>query len=209
MNVSSPAPTPAATAATATATTAPPAAAATPRERLLDAAALLFYREGVHVGVEALCRAAGVSKRSMYQLFTSKDEVLAASLERAAPTYWEALIPREDDRPPRARILHIFEQLESLSRSPAYRGCPLVATAVELKDPEHPASMAARRFKDMLTDYFHQEARRAGAPDPEQLALQLTVVFDGSSVRAVVQAQPLHGLAVTTATALLDAAGLR
>ncbi|MHA5054558.1 TetR/AcrR family transcriptional regulator [Streptomyces sp. SD15] len=202
MNVSSPAP-------TAAATTAPPAAAAAPRERLLEAAALLFYREGVHVGVEALCRAAGVSKRSMYQLFTSKDEVLAASLERAALTYWEALNPREDDRPPRARILYIFEQLESLSRSPSYRGCPLVATAVELKDPEHPASMVARRFKDMLTNYFHQEARRADVPDPEQLARQLTVVFDGSSVRAVVQAQPLHGLAVTTATTLLDAAGLR
>lgn len=43
------------------------------------------------MGVEAPCRAAGVSKRSMYQLFTSKDEVLAASLERAAPTYWETV----------------------------------------------------------------------------------------------------------------------
>ncbi|MGW1887408.1 TetR/AcrR family transcriptional regulator [Streptomyces sp. NPDC001970] len=203
MNVSPPAP------AAAAATTAQPAAAAAPRERLLEAAALLFYREGVHVGVEALCRAAGVSKRSMYQMFTSKDEVLAASLERAALTYWETLVPGEDDAPPRARILHIFERLESLSGSPAYQGCPLVATAVELKNPEHPASMVARRFKDMLTEYFHQEARRAGARDPEQLARQLTVVFDGSSVRAVVQAQPLHGLAVTTATTLLDAAGLR
>ncbi|MCX5554568.1 TetR/AcrR family transcriptional regulator [Streptomyces sp. NBC_00038] len=190
-------------------TAAPPAAAVAPRERLLDAAALLFYQEGVHAGVEALCRAAGVSKRSMYQLFTSKDEVLAASLERAALTYWEALSPRNDDRAPRARILHVFEQLEALSGSPTYRGCPLVATAVELKDPEHPASAVARRFKDGLTNYFHEEALRAGAPDPNQLASQLTVVFDGSSVSAVVQAQPLRGLAVTTATTLLDAAGLR
>ncbi|MEV4453645.1 MULTISPECIES: hypothetical protein [Streptomyces] len=76
----------------------------------------------------------------------------ASSLERAALAYWEALIPREDDRPPHARILHIFEQLESLSRSPAYRGRPLVATAVELKDPEHPAGVVTRRFKDMLTN---------------------------------------------------------
>ncbi|WP_371596815.1 TetR/AcrR family transcriptional regulator [Streptomyces sp. NBC_00564] len=202
MNVSSPA-------LTAVPTAAPTAAAVAPRERLLDAAALLFYQEGVHAGVEALCRAAGVSKRSMYQLFTSKDDVLAASLERAALTYWEALSPRNDGRAPRARILHVFEQLEALSGSPTYRGCPLVATAVELKDPEHPASAVARRFKDGLTNYFHEEALRAGVPDPKQLASQLTVVFDGSSVRAVVQAQPLQGLAVTTAATLLDAAGLR
>lgn len=35
------------------------------KDRLLDAAAELFYRDGVSIGVEALCRAAGVSKRSM------------------------------------------------------------------------------------------------------------------------------------------------
>ncbi|WP_406472089.1 TetR/AcrR family transcriptional regulator [Streptomyces sp. NBC_01615] len=184
------------------------AASPSPRDRLLAAAAPLFYREGVHVGVEALCRAAGVSKRSMYQLFSSKEEVLAASLERAAQTYWGALVPGPDDRPARARILHVFERLESLSRSPDYRGCPLVATALELKDPRHPASVVARRFKDRLTDHFREEAGRADAPDPEQLARQLTVAFDGSSVQAVVQGHPLDGLALATATALLDTAGM-
>ncbi|MEU4745364.1 helix-turn-helix domain-containing protein, partial [Actinosynnema sp. NPDC023658] len=48
----------------------------TPRDRLLDAAGELFYREGVGVGVDALCKAAGVSKRSMYLLFDSKDELI-------------------------------------------------------------------------------------------------------------------------------------
>ncbi|WP_370076656.1 TetR/AcrR family transcriptional regulator [Streptacidiphilus sp. MAP12-16] len=200
-----------ATAGTATAnasTTTPVSPTAPPRERLLDAAAKLFYREGVNVGVEALCRAAGVSKRSMYQFFTSKDDVLAASLERAAPSYQNLMTPTADDRPPRARILHVFEQLESVSGSPGYQGCPFVATAVELKDPEHPASVVARHFKDALTGFFREEAQRAGAPDPELLARQLTVVFDGSSARTVVQAQPLDGLAVATATVLLDAAGV-
>ncbi|MFD6751779.1 TetR/AcrR family transcriptional regulator, partial [Streptomyces anthocyanicus] len=68
-------------------TQATPTGASTTRDRLLDAAAGLFYREGVGIGVEALCREAGVSKRSMYQLFGSKDEVLAASLERSAPAH--------------------------------------------------------------------------------------------------------------------------
>lgn len=190
-------------------TTLPKTAAATPRDRLLDAAAELFYREGVHVGVEALCKAAGVSKRSMYQLFASKDELISASLERSAPTYATATLPPDDDgRAPRERILQVFHNLEALAASPAYQGCPYVATATELKCTDHPASRTARRYKDAMTDFFRGEAERGGAKDPELLARQLTVVFDGSGARAVVQGAGLDGLAVVTAGALLDAAGV-
>src|SRR5690349_6694576 len=92
-----------------------PAGAASTRERLLDAAAQLFYEQGIHVGVDAVCRAAGVSKRSMYQLFASKDDLVATSLERSMPGYSAALLPAPDDgRSPRERMLHVFERLEYL-----------------------------------------------------------------------------------------------
>ncbi|MET8135955.1 MULTISPECIES: TetR/AcrR family transcriptional regulator [unclassified Streptomyces] len=191
------------TQATSTAT-----AGSSTRDRLLDAAAELFYREGVGVGVEALCRVAGVSKRSMYQLFDSKDDVLAASLERSAPAYQAFLLPPDDDRPPRERILHVFERLEELADRPDFRGCPFVAVTAELKAPDHPASLVARRCKDELTAFFRREAERGGAADPEILARQLTVAFDGSGVRAVMQGRGLDGLALETAATLLDSAGL-
>ncbi|MFF8536246.1 TetR/AcrR family transcriptional regulator [Streptomyces sp. NPDC015532] len=178
------------------------------RERLLDAAAELFYREGVGVGVEALCRVAGVSKRSMYQLFDSKDDVLAASLERSAPAYLAFLLPPDDDRPPRDRVLHVFERLEEMAARPDYHGCPFVAVTAELKAPDHPASLVARNSKDALTAFFRREAERGGAGDPELLARQLTVTFDGSGVRAVMQGRGLDGLALATAAALLTAAGV-
>lgn len=179
------------------------------RDRLLAAAAQLFYERGVHVGVDALCRAAGVSKRSMYQLFDSKDDLVAASLEQVAPDYQAALLPPAGDgRAPRARILHVFERLEHLEPEHHFRGCPFVATAVQVKSPEHPASVIARRQKDGLTAFFEREAQRGGARDPALLARQLTLVFDGASARSVVQARHLDGLAVATATALLDGAGV-
>ncbi|WP_326842164.1 TetR/AcrR family transcriptional regulator [Streptomyces sp. NBC_01558] len=187
---------------------APSTTASTTRDRLLDAAAGLFYREGVGIGVEALCREAGVSKRSMYQLFGSKDEVLAASLERSAPVHQAFLVPGADDRPPRARILHVFERLEQLADRPDFRGCPFVSVSAELKAPDHPASLVARRCKDTLTAFFQEEAERAGVEDPAPLARQLTVTFDGSGVRAVMQGRGLDGLAVTMARTLLDAAGV-
>jgi AcrR family transcriptional regulator len=190
-------------------TTPTTASAASTRERLLDAAAELFYQEGVHVGVDALCRAAGISKRSMYQQFGSKDEVVAASLQRKATDYTNALLPPDDERCARERILHVFHALERSAEDPRYRGCPYVSAAMELKSPQHPASEVARHQKDRLTAFFQREAQRGGAHDPVLLARQLTVVFDGAGAWGVVQASGLDGLAVSTAQTLLDAAGLR
>jgi AcrR family transcriptional regulator len=183
---------------------------ATPRERLLDAAGELFYRDGVNIGVDALCKAAGVSKKSMYQLFRSKDELIAESLASRGPAYQAMLSPGvEDERSPRERILTVFERQDAMVADGNYLGCPHVSTAVELKNPEHPGSVVARHFKQQLTDFFHRELVAAGAEDPSTLAVQLTMIFDGASARAVVRAQPLGGIGATTAAVLLDAAGVR
>ncbi|MFD5074888.1 TetR/AcrR family transcriptional regulator [Streptomyces sp. NPDC058371] len=183
---------------------------ATPRERLLSAAGELFYRDGMGIGVDALCKAAGVSKKSMYQLFRSKDEVIAESLAGSGPVYEAALLPGPDDRrPPRERILGVFERQDLMAAEGNFLGCPFVSAAVELKDPEHPGSVVARRLKQHLTDFFQAELVAAEAEDPGTLAVQLTIVFDGTSARAVVQAQALAGIGTTTAAALLDAAGVK
>ncbi|MFF7260498.1 TetR/AcrR family transcriptional regulator [Streptomyces sp. NPDC008159] len=181
-----------------------------PRERLLEAAAALTYRDGVGIGVEALCKAAGVSKRSMYQLFESKDELLAASLERRTSAYAAALLPAADgDGSPRQRILHVFEQVETQSGAPEFHGCPFLAAQIELKDPGHPASRVARQVKENLTAFFRAEAERGGAKDPSLLARQLSLVFDGGSARAGIGADELTGLLAPTVITLLDAAGVR
>ncbi|MFD5752996.1 TetR/AcrR family transcriptional regulator [Streptomyces sp. NPDC127033] len=180
------------------------------RERLLEAAATLTYRDGVGIGVEALCKAAGVSKRSLYQLFESKDELLAASLEERASAFAATLLPAADDgRPPRERILHVFGQVELQARAPEFRGCRYLAVQVELKDRSHPASRVAHRIKANLTAFFRSEAERGGANDPDLLARQLSLVFDGASARAGIGADQLAGLITPTVATLLDAAGMR
>jgi len=180
------------------------------RERLLEAAATLTYQEGVNIGVDALCKAAGVSKRSMYKLFESKDELLAASLEERASAYATTLLPAtDDDRPPRERILHVFERAEAQAGAPGFQGCRYLVVQIELKDPDHPASQVARRVKENLTAFFRTEAEQGGANDPDLLARQLILVFDGASARAGIKADTQDGLIIPTVTALLDAAHLR
>ncbi|WP_432196130.1 TetR/AcrR family transcriptional regulator [Streptomyces sp. bgisy027] len=181
-----------------------------PRERLLEAAAELTYQEGVNIGVEALCKAAGVSKRSMYQLFESKDELLAASLKERAAAYAATLLPAADDgRSPRERILHVFERVESQAGAPEFRGCRYLAVQIELKDQSHPASQVAHQVKENLTGFFRAEAERGGASDPDLLARQLILVFDGASARAGIGADKLTGLVAPTVATLLGAAGVR
>lgn len=183
---------------------------ASPRERLLEAAATLTYRDGVGIGVDALCKAAGVSKRSMYQLFESKDELLAASLKEHASAFVAALLPAaDDDRSPRERILHVFDQVESQAGAPEFRGCRYLAVQIELKEEDHPASRVARQIKANLTAFFRSEAEQGGASDPDLLARQLSLVFDGASARAGIGVDNLTGLITPTVTSLLDAAGVR
>ncbi|MFG3340709.1 TetR/AcrR family transcriptional regulator [Glycomyces sp. NPDC048151] len=179
------------------------------RDRLLEAAAALTYREGVGIGIEALCKAAGVSKRSMYQLFASKGELLAASLERRSAAYVAGLLPPDEKDAPRERILHVFEQVILQAADPEFRGCPYLSAEIELKDPDHPASRVARAVKESLTGFFRAESAQGGATDPDLLARQLTLVFDGASARAGIGAEHLDGFLVPTVTALLDAADLR
>lgn len=181
---------------------------APPRERLLRAAAELFYAEGAAaVGVERLCQAAGVSKRSMYQLFATKDDVIAESLRVHGPAAVARYFPGAgEDMPPRERILYVFARLEEQAGTESFHGCPFVNTAIELHDPGHPAATVALSFKADLEVYFLTHAKALGVADPEFLAAQLTMLFDGSAVRAVMRDAPLGGLALRAATHLVDSA---
>jgi AcrR family transcriptional regulator len=179
-----------------------------PRERLLRAAAELFYAEGVGaVGVEKLCQAAGVSKRSMYQLFETKDELVAEALRVLGPqTARHYFPPADTGATPRERILRVFARLEEDSAGGGFHGCPFVNTSVELRDPTHQASVVALDYKKDLERYFLSTAQQLNVPDAAGLAAQLTVLFDGCAVRAVMRGEPLDGLAVRTANQLLDTA---
>ena len=176
------------------------------RDRLVAAADRLFYAEGIHaVGVDRLCAEAEVSKRSLYQHFTGKDDVVTVMLEAKAAETLAHLAP--SDTPPRDRILSIFEQLDEVAATPEFHGCPFVSAATELKDRDHPAIHVARSEKIALTRYFADALGEAGVRNADALALQLTLLFDGASAYGVVHggSTPATRQAVTT---LLTAAGM-
>ncbi|GAA4579252.1 TetR/AcrR family transcriptional regulator [Planotetraspora phitsanulokensis] len=157
-----------------------------PRERLLRAAGTLTYREGTHVGIDAILTSADVARRSLYQHFGGKDglvaEVLRETSERTEQGYADALASGGDD--PRTRLRALFAHLEKLPDAPGYRGCPFVNADLSLADPAHPAHDVIRAHKRRLRALIEAELRAAGHPDPVTAGVQLVLLIDGAAVTA-------------------------
>ena len=183
----------------------------TPRQRLIDAAADLFYARGIGaVGVDLVSKAAGVSKRTLYQQFGSKDRLIAESLDAHGAAIIGPYLPAEDPgAPARQQILAVFDGLSGWTASETFRGCPFINTATELADPGHPARQIARDHKLQLRGYFARQAERGQAKDPQRLADELIVVFDGAIVQAVMGTARHPDAAQSAVQALLDAHRVR
>jgi AcrR family transcriptional regulator len=186
------------------------AAPLTARRKLLDTAANLFYLEGIGAtGVDRISAEAGVSKRSLYQHFAGKDVLVAAALDDHGQAILDRYIPVDDGAaPPRQKILEVFDALSRWSEAPDFRGCPFVNVATELADRHHPARAVARDYKLRLERYFARQARIGGATDPNALAEQLLMLFDGAICRAMIESASVPDNARAAAEILLDAQGL-
>ncbi len=187
----------------------PEAQAPSARERLLAAAAELFYAEGVHtVGIDRVIERAGVAKATLYSTFGSKDELVRAYLtERltARQQWFERLLARYDT--PRERLLGVFDALRKSFADPRFRGCAFVNASAEGRPggAAEEVSDAARRW---LNDLFRGLAADVGVADPDALAAQLVLLYDGATVTARMQRDPSAAVtARAMAEVLLDAAG--
>ncbi|SFD45076.1 transcriptional regulator, TetR family [Devosia psychrophila] len=163
----------------------PAVARADVRERILDTASDLFYRRGVRaVGVDLVVEMAGVAKTSLYRHFRTKDELIAAFLQREDEDFWAnwdrvaAVHPEDGAAELEGQLAWIAERVGR----PHYRGCPQLNVAAEFPDEEHPARIVARRHKQALYLRLKGIARRLGVQYPELLATQLTVVINGAFV---------------------------
>lgn len=158
-------------------------------ERLLDAAARLFYTRGVpNVGINEIIARAGVARMTLYHHFPSKDDLVKAVLERRREER-AAWLARGDAaaEAPLGRVLAVFDLLEEWFQAPDYRGCPLLAATFELGGQLNAARPYARAHHEAVRAYFRERLSEAGVAEPGQLALQLHLLLEGASVAALIQ----------------------
>lgn len=180
------------------------------RERILDTAAELFYREGIRaVGIDTIIAKSGVAKMSLYRNFASKDDLVCAYLERNIAqhgAWWDRVVSRHPGDP-RAQMKALFVALGHWIDHPKFQGCPFTSAAAELRDPANPARALALAHKRMVRDRLHRVAVAAGADDPDRLCAQLQVLMEGAyAAGRALDLGPDNDAVASAAAMLIDAA---
>ena len=178
------------------------------RERLLAAAEELFYQQGVQsVGIDKIIERAGVAKASLYSNFKSKDELVRAYLEARHEARRVAIETNVAlHRTPRAKLLSVFDSMAGSLAKPNYRGCAFLRATAEMPDDAigRRVCQDSRRWTRELLSSL---AREAGATNPDALAKQLLLLYDGAAASAQMDGATGAAAAAKAAAALLiDAA---
>src|ERR1700754_4317117 len=146
---------------------APPPVPQTMKERILATADKLFYLQGIRaIGVDTIAAEVGISKRTLYNHFPSKDALIAAYLER------RFVHARPSDRPPAEQILATFDSLERRFAAEDFRGCPFVNAVAELGAEDKSVRRIAIAFKESRRLWFRNLLTQLRVTEADALATQ-------------------------------------
>ncbi len=177
------------------------------KDRILDAANRLFYAEGIRaVSVDAIAEKAGLTKRTLYYHFRSKDDLVTAYLESRDQPNLKLFAKwfEEADGTLADKIQALFSNLGRSARHPKWKGCGFLRTAAELANmPGHPAVQVGAahklKFEAWLTEVISADGRDNGA----QLARQIVLLMDGAFSTMLIHRDPAYVDAAGTAAAAL------
>lgn len=178
------------------------------RERILDTACTLFYQHGVRaVGVDLVVAKAGVAKTSLYRHFGTKDDLVAAFLEREDADFWatwDRVAGQHADNAAAELDAHMVWIGERVGRA-NYRGCPQINVAAEFPDTDHPARKVAAAHKRQMRERLKGIAERLAVRRPHELAAQLSLLINGAFVSSqIFEAGEATSLLRRTAQALVE-----
>jgi AcrR family transcriptional regulator len=170
----------------------------TMKERILETADKLFYLQGIRaIGVDTIAAEIGISKRTLYNHFPSKDALISAYLAR------RFVQPRPSDKPPVEQILGTFDSLERRFSAKDFRGCPFVNAVAELGTEDQSVRKIAIAFKESRRIWFRDLLAQLDIADAEGLATQLVLLVDGSIAQDLVRGDPSMARAAKQAAKVL------
>ncbi|NGO10626.1 TetR/AcrR family transcriptional regulator [Streptomyces sp. HC44] len=153
--------------------------------RALAAAGRLFYERGIHaVGVDLIAAEAGVTKKTLYDRFGSKEQIVVEYLADRDERWRVFLAPRLDAAPtPHDGVLAVFDASRDWMEAHSPRGCSMVNAHAEIDDPSHPAYAIITGQKEWMLALFADLVRPLvpGAA-AESLARTLMLLHEGALV---------------------------
>jgi AcrR family transcriptional regulator len=182
-------------------------------QRIIAAANKLFYSDGIKsVSVDAVAAKAGVTKRTLYYHFESKDDLIAAYLAgRDQPNL--VLFQRwfsETKGGLPAKVESIFRNLARSARHPKWKGCGFLRTSAELANmPGHPAIKIGAAHKKKFEDWLRVTFEAEGIAQASKLARQIILLLDGSFAVVLLHRDPSYMETAGEAAVSLTSAALR
>ena len=154
------------------------------RKKIMDAAYVLFRKRGfTRVNVDEIADAAGITKRTLYSHFESKDALLESVLEHqhemafaAFQTFGQKLVGTPED------VVRIFfTELGKWAKTPRWSGSGFTRLAMELADlPGHPARRIASQHKRMLETHLADLLAASGLNDARTCARKMWLISEGA-----------------------------
>ena len=159
------------------------------RERLVETAYDLFHRNTLNtVGVDRIVAEADVAKTTLYRHFSSKDALTVSVLRRHEDVWMTGWLEQTITRrggTAGARLLALFDAFDEWFRREDYEGCLFARALLETRDPANPVRSAAVTGLAHIRAFIRSLAEKAGARDPDALALQIQLLLLGATVAAV------------------------
>lgn len=162
------------------------------RDDLVTTAMQVFCEHGFHAsGLERVLEAGDISRMTLYNHFKSKDELIVAALRRKDQIVREQLAEfvERSSRQPRERVLSVFDFLEAWCTSKGFTGCMFVNASAEFSDAASMPRQIAAEHKQSVARLLRDLCRDCGLVDPEGVAEQLQIVFEGAITMARVVGQ--------------------
>ena len=163
------------------------------REHLIETAITLFCEHGYHAtGIDRILATAGVSKKTMYLYFRSKEELIYAALQQYDSVFRNNFMKavEESGQTPKDKLLAIFEVAEAWFNNNNFFGCMFINAVGEYSEKESPIREISKHFKQQMWNYVAELAQQANIENSSALADELCLLLEGAIVTAQVSQRP-------------------
>ena len=162
------------------------------RDHLVATALQLFCAHGFHAtGIDRVLRESGVAKKTLYNHFQSKDELIIAALQKRDEDFMAKmrtavarLAPRQDCDPRMARALAFIDGLHEWFTSPGFNGCTFINASAEFSAEDNPIHAACAEHKQLVVQTLEQLLADMEIANADLVAKQLALLADGAIVNA-------------------------
>lgn len=171
-----------------------PTAASTPkRDEIIARAYDVFYKQGFHAtGVDTVLADSGISKRTLYKYFRTKEELIAAIVTHYQKVLFSTFPAEMAKRSsnPKQQILSMFDIEREAFEANNYNGCLAINAALEFQGKDGTIESGCSSIYVKLEEFIAELCTQAKYKNAKVLANQIIIILAGAIVLSQMHRDP-------------------